>query len=234
MATPRRDALNRFADELIRLRTLAGKPSLNQLVKLTAGLPHPLARSTVSDKLTAKSVPDWDFVVSFVTGCRLHAAKAGVALEADAADLTQWETAHWRMLSDLDSGQGEDRLAVAARIELGRHADRGAPAITSSPVVRHADRHDGELPRLAGLLDELRVGAGGTVVISVIGGPANSEKGALLMWWAHQVADQFPDRPLYANLFGFDPGDSILDVARAMRGFMDAVRGAATADDGGT
>lgn len=209
MATPRRDALNRFANELIRLRALAGKPSLNQLVTLTADLPHPLARSTVSDKLTAKSVPDWDFVVSFVTGCRLHAANTGVPLEADAADLGRWEAAHWRMLSDLDSGHGEDRLAVAARIELGRHGDRGAD-----------------------LLDELCVGAGGTVVISVIGGPASSEKGALLMWWAHQVADQFPDRPLYANLFGFDPGDSILDVARAMRGFMDAVRGAATADEG--
>lgn len=140
---------------------------------MTADLEHPLARSTVSDKLTAKSVPDWDFVVSFVTGCREYAVRVGVPLPADLVDLGRWEAAHWRMLSTLDSARGEDRLAAAARSELARHA---APAA--------------ELAALAGLLDELRGGADGTVVISVIGGAAAISKAALLVLSAQDAAEE--------------------------------------------
>jgi hypothetical protein len=192
MATSKRDALTRFAEELTRLRMLAGAPSLNQLVALTAGLERPLARSTVSDKLTAKSVPDWDFVVSFVTGCRAYAANAGVPLPAALVDLARWETEHWRMLSTLDSADGEDRLTAAARVELGRHRELDAG---SGP--RAGRGSDGDLAALADLLDELRSGAGGTVVISVVGGDAGIEKAALLVRRALQVADQVSDdRPM--------------------------------------
>jgi hypothetical protein len=177
MATPRRDALTRFTDELIRLRTLAGAPSLNQLAVLTAELEHPLARSTVSDKLTAKSVPDWDFVVSFVTGCRLYATNTGVPLAADLVDLSRWEAAHWQMLSDMDRGQSEDRLAVAARAQLARRGGRRTSPKTERRLQAFPG-DDGELAALAGLLEELRAGAGGTVVVSVTFHPSGSATGA--------------------------------------------------------
>jgi hypothetical protein len=169
--------LIRFAEELSRLRTLAGNPSLKNLVVVTADLEHPLARSTVSDKLTAKSVPDWDFVVSFVTGCQRYATSTGVPLAADLVDLARWEEAHWRMLSALDGARGEDRLAAAARAEIVRHGERGG---APSP----------ELAALAGILDELRGGADGTVVISVIGGAAAISKAAVLVLSAQQAADE--------------------------------------------
>jgi hypothetical protein len=141
MATARRDALTRFVDELQRLRAHAGAPSLNQLVAATAGLEYPLARSTISDKLAAKSVPDWDFVVSFVAGCRLYAEETGACLPADAADLSRWETAHWRLLAELDGVTVETRLASAARVQLARRV----------PAADGAD-----LTTMAELLDRLR------------------------------------------------------------------------------
>jgi hypothetical protein len=203
MATPRRDALTRFTDELRRLRMLAGTPSLNRLVALTAGLEHPLARSTVSDKLAAKSVPDWDFVVSFVTGCRAYAAGAGAPLPADAVDLARWETAHWRMLSELDNGSAEARLASAARAQLGRHRIGSAPTrppghvqpgppTTAGPsdVALPSPGGPVELAALAGLLDELRGDTDSTVAISVVGGSAGAGRTALLVCWAHQDATQ--------------------------------------------
>jgi len=54
-----RAELSRFVDELRRLRQMAGAPTLNRLVELTADLERPLSRSTTSDKLTEKSLPDW-------------------------------------------------------------------------------------------------------------------------------------------------------------------------------
>ncbi|MGH3678793.1 MAG: ATP-binding protein, partial [Natronosporangium sp.] len=46
---------------------------------------------------------------------------------------------------------------------------------------------------------------------------------ALAVHWAHQVADQFPDGQLYANLRGFHPSGRIMEPAEAVRGFLDAL-----------
>ena len=149
MATPRRDALTRFTDELNHLRTLAGSPPLKDLVALTATLDQPLARSTISDKLAAKSVPGWEFVVSFVTGCRAYADSTGVPLPPGLVDLSRWEAAHWRMLSDLDSASGERRLATAARSQLSRDTERGEVpgGGTGQPGVFRFTRFEGVFTR---------------------------------------------------------------------------------------
>jgi tetratricopeptide (TPR) repeat protein len=65
--------------------------------------------------------------------------------------------------------------------------------------------------------------AGGTVVISAIGGTAGVGKTALAVHWAHQVADRFPDGQLYLNLRGFDPGGQVMAPAEAVRRFLDAL-----------
>src|SRR5262249_28803857 len=69
-----------------------------------------------------------------------------------------------------------------------------------------------------------RAETGGTVVISAIGGTAGVGKTALAVYWAHLVADQFPDGQLYVNLRGFDPSGSVMDPAEAVRRFLDALQ----------
>ncbi|TDB79437.1 transcriptional regulator, partial [Micromonospora fluostatini] len=91
-------ALVSFAGELKRLRQLCGAPSLNTLVAVSTALRVPLARSTLSDKLNAKSLPEWPFVAAFVQACLTHAERAGIRLPAELTELSRWDAAHWRLL----------------------------------------------------------------------------------------------------------------------------------------
>jgi tetratricopeptide (TPR) repeat protein len=161
-------ALAGFADELTRLRVLCGSPSLNDLVAAAAGHPHRLARSTISDKLAAKSLPDWDFVASFVTACATHASRAGIVVDRERTDLARWDEAHWRMLAAIDDARADDRLAGAALAELAHHerrhrpgaAGRGTPstagvavAPTAGPAAAPTERPDGPTAVSAGRPD---------------------------------------------------------------------------------
>ena len=176
MAGVGRMELSRFVEELRRLRRSAGAPTLNRLAELTAGSDRPLSRSTVSDKLTEKSLPDWDFVISFVTACQTHAEKSGVVLPADLADLARWDTEHWRLLQALDESRETDRLVAAARTGLDRRPVRGTgqPVPRQLPApVRHFAGRKAELDTLDALLGEPA-----TVVISAIDGMAGIGKTA--------------------------------------------------------
>ena len=93
--------------------------------------------------------------------------------------------------------------------------------------VPHFAGRAGELAQLDGVLDaaasDQATGATG-VAISAIGGTAGVGKTALALHWAHQVAHRFPDGQLYANLRGFDAGNSRpADPADVLRGFLDAL-----------
>lgn len=70
---------------------------------------------------------------------------------------------------------------------------------------------------LAGALDT------GTVIISAMTGTAGIGKTALALHWAHQVAGQFPDGQLYANLRGFGPVGSPTAPGDVLRGFLQAL-----------
>jgi len=76
-----------------------------------------------------------------------------------------------------------------------------------------------ELTRLSELLDQAGDQAHGTVVISAIGGTAGVGKTALAVYWAHQVADRFPDGQLYVNLRGYDP-DQMVPAADVLAAFL--------------
>jgi hypothetical protein len=166
-----RAAIIGFVAELKRLRQRAGSPSLNRVVALTASLPRPLPRSTISDKLNARSVPEWEFVVSYVTACAAHAAQAGHPLPAEAVDLTAWSTAHLRMLHAVDNARAADRLVVAGRAEIGRRSD---PSVVPRQLPAAPRYFAGRVEALA-VLDRVAAEAatpGRAVVISAISGTA--------------------------------------------------------------
>lgn len=62
-----------------------------------------------------------------------------------------------------------------------------------------------------------------TVIISTVSGTAGIGKTALAVHWAHRVAGRFPDGQLFVNLRGFDPCDSVMEPAEAIRLFLDAL-----------
>jgi len=88
-------------------------------------------------------------------------------------------------------------------------------------AVRHFAGRGRELAELSRLL-EAGHAAGGTMVISAIGGTAGVGKTALAVHWAHQVAVRFPDGQLYVNLRGYDPGQPV-PAADVLAGFLRAL-----------
>ncbi len=99
------------------------------------------------------------------------------------------------------------------------------PAQLPSPVPGFAGRH-AEL----GALETIRSAAtrgtsadSATVIISAVSGTAGVGKTALAVYWAHQVAEHFPDGQLFVNLQGFGPDGAALSPATAVRGFLDAL-----------
>src|SRR5215470_2883129 len=109
-----------------------------------------------------------------------------------------------------------------AKIAAGRQSGTGALPQQLPPAVAHFAGRAGELATLTELLNG-RAASNGTVVISAVSGTAGVGKTALALYWAHQVADRFPDGQLYVNLRGFDPSGQGMDPAEAVRRFLDAL-----------
>jgi tetratricopeptide (TPR) repeat protein/transcriptional regulator with XRE-family HTH domain len=123
------------------------------------------------------------------------------------------------------------KLAKALRVSADRLeellADAAGAAVTVPrqlpAAVPDFTGRAAELETLTRILNEAGAGAPGTVVISAIGGTAGVGKTALALHWAHQVADRFGDGQLYVNLRGFDPTDTPVSPAVAIRAFLDAL-----------
>jgi tetratricopeptide (TPR) repeat protein/DNA-binding XRE family transcriptional regulator len=89
-------------------------------------------------------------------------------------------------------------------------------------VAAHFTGRAAELTVLDALLDRTEGRKHGTLVISAIGGSAGVGKTALSVYWAHRVAERFPDGQLYVNLRGYDPAQPV-PAADALAGFLRAL-----------
>ena len=93
-----------------------------------------------------------------------------------------------------------ERQRPVAQPAIERLAPRQLPAAPRAFAGRAA-----EIELLRAAIDAPQTGAGGTVVISAIGGAGGIGKTSLALHWAHQNAHRFPDGQLFVNLRGFDP-----------------------------
>jgi DNA-binding SARP family transcriptional activator/Tfp pilus assembly protein PilF len=154
-----------------------------------------------------------------------------------AEALERYAVVQQRLADELGTGPGPELRALHSamlRGELPTPEPRGSSSIeprsAPSPVPRqlpaHTSRFVGrapELRQLTAFLDEPTHDGGGTVVITAIDGTAGVGKTALALHWAHRVADRFPDGQLYVNLRGFDPTNTPVRPAEALRGFLHAL-----------
>ncbi|MEU4338723.1 tetratricopeptide repeat protein [Micromonospora lupini] len=59
--------------------------------------------------------------------------------------------------------------------------------------------------------------------VVTLSGTAGVGKTTLAVYWAHRVADRFPDGQLYVDLRGFDSTGTVVTAVEAVRGFLEAL-----------
>jgi DNA-binding SARP family transcriptional activator len=138
-------------------------------------------------------------------------AELGIEPGAELRDL------HQRILC-ADPALADPVTARPTAAESRRVAPRELP-----PAVPGFTGRTAELAALTQVLDHTDAAAPGTVGICAISGTAGVGKTALALYWAHQVADRFPDGHLHVNLRGFAPTGDPVTAAKAIRGFLDAM-----------
>jgi DNA-binding SARP family transcriptional activator len=95
-----------------------------------------------------------------------------------------------------------------------------APRQLPAAMPRFVGRKD-EMSSLTGLLKAVADSRGAPAVAAVVG-TAGVGKTVLAVYWAHQVADHFPDGQLYADLQGCGPSGKPKTAEQAIRGFLEA------------
>jgi tetratricopeptide (TPR) repeat protein len=115
----------------------------------------------------------------------------------------------------------------AAEVRRGKaSAPASGPAPVPAPVPRQLPApvtgftgRSEQLGRLDALLADAEVAMG----VATVTGPPGVGKTALVVQWAHGVADRFPDGQLHTNLRGYDPAGAPASPADVVRGFLDAL-----------
>jgi DNA-binding SARP family transcriptional activator/DNA-binding XRE family transcriptional regulator len=141
--------------------------------------------------------------------------RARLADELGIEPGSELKAAHLRVLrQDVAAGAAETGDVPAGTCE------RVTPAQLPADVPAFAGRTD-QLRYLDSLVDQAADGRE-PVVITSIAGTAGVGKTALAIHWAQRVREHFADGQLYVNLRGFDPTDSPMTAAEALRHLLGA------------
>ncbi|MFF3819387.1 tetratricopeptide repeat protein [Streptomyces bluensis] len=143
---------------------------------------------------------------------------------------------HGRSGDSTNDLSGESRDVVQARNVSGGIHFHQAPDVSdrlrTAPRQLPADVHAfvNRTDELAQLNAILTGRDGGQLVVSVhvVAGTAGAGKTSLILHWAHQVKDRFPDGQLFVNLRGYDPREPVT-AEQALRRFL-RVLGVASGD----
>jgi DNA-binding SARP family transcriptional activator/tetratricopeptide (TPR) repeat protein len=147
-----------------------------------------------------------DALAAYRDACRVLADELGVEPGTELRRL------HGQVLHGKPAGPDQAGLPRAA----SRPA-LAVPRQLPGPVTPFIGRR-AELKVLDGMLGE---GRGST--ISIISGTAGIGKTALAVYWAHRVAERFPDGQLYVDLRGFGPAGTPTTPAEAIRSMLDSL-----------
>ncbi|MET7518948.1 helix-turn-helix transcriptional regulator [Streptomyces sp. NPDC005480] len=145
-----------------------------------------------------------------------------------------------RAISDMERGQSLPRQATLGELMGALELDEDERRRFVEAAARRGQGATGRVPRqlppdlavfrgreealatVYGLTAQVAE-PGGHVVVAVIGGMAGVGKTTLAVYWAHHVADHFPDGQLYVNLRGFEDTGHPMDPAEALGGFLAAL-----------
>lgn len=164
-----------------------------------------------------------------------------------AAAIHVYEALRWRLDRELGLYPGEElaeahlrvlrqdiHAGSARRVHPHRTAQASLHVVprqlpAASP---HFTGRAGELHALSGLLEpepgqtgpgQPELGQARGVVIAALTGMAGIGKTALAVYWAHQVADRFPDGQLFVNLRGFGPSGAAVPPCEALSSLLSAL-----------
>jgi DNA-binding SARP family transcriptional activator len=165
----------------------------------------------------------------------LMIALAGSGQQAEAIHV--YEALRWRLDRELGLYPGEElaeahlrvlRQDICAGSARRAHPYRAAQAgLQVVPrqlpaASRYFTGRASELRALSGLLEPEPDKTGG-MVIAALTGMAGIGKTALAVYWAHQVADRFPDGQLFVNLRGFGPSGAEVAPGEALASLLSAL-----------
>jgi DNA-binding SARP family transcriptional activator/DNA-binding XRE family transcriptional regulator len=154
-----------------------------------------------------------------------------------AAAIHVYEALRWRLDRELGLYPGEElaeahlrvlRQDICAGSARRAHPYRAAQAgLQVVPrqlpaASRYFTGRERELRALSGLLEPEPDKTRG-VVIAALTGMAGIGKTALAVYWAHQVADRFPDGQLFVNLRGFGPAGAEVAPCAALASLLSAL-----------
>jgi tetratricopeptide (TPR) repeat protein len=221
MSEEETDPMEGFRSQLQELFVRVRRPTYRSLEAHADQEGRALRTSTIGTLLNGPAIPRRDTVETFVRACARYARAHQIRLPVELVDLDRWHAAYQAMEKAL-ADQAARREQVAGRAVHTRRRGVAVPQhLLPAALACFAGRSD-ELEMLTGLLND-HARAGATVVISAIIGTAGVGKTTLAVYWAHRVADRFPGGQLYVNLRGFDPADSVMNPAEALRLFLEAL-----------
>ncbi len=212
-ATPRQNdesqsARKVFADRLGELFEAAGKPTLDQVVRVTTQRMRASLGPSGKQTVTAQRISDWR------SGRNLphtfeSVAPVLVTLFALAKDQ------QGRIRRDLVDRRAWERLWTSAIAEPPRESSRPVATMALPRDLGTLVGRDDQLRRIVRATQSQRV-----VSIHAIDGMPGVGKTALAIRAAHELASRFPDGQYFVHLHAHTPGQQAADPSEVLAGLL--------------